>query len=52
VEGLVKLADRAEIEANDWSLTPAVTSAARPKKKMRTSTSRRPCARFMWNWRI
>lgn len=43
MEGLAKLADRAEIAANDWSLTPPVAmSAPRPKRKMRASTSQRP----------
>ena len=32
VEGLVKLVDRTEIEANDWSLTPGRYVGVAPKK--------------------
>ena len=46
VPGLVKLVDRAEIEANDWRASrPAATSASPPRRRTRTSTSRPPCAR-------
>ena len=40
VPGLVKLVDRKEIEAADWSLTPGATSASPQRRKTRTSTSR------------
>ena len=33
VEGLVKLADRAEIEANDWSLTPGRYVGVAPEEE-------------------
>ena len=53
VEGLVKLVAIKEIEANDWSLSPpAATSASPPKKLMKTSTSKKPCAKYMWSWKI
>ncbi len=33
MEGLVELADRAEIEANDWSLTPGRYVGVAPEKE-------------------
>ena len=33
MEGLVKLVDRAEIEANDWSLTPGRYVGVAPEKE-------------------
>jgi type I restriction enzyme M protein len=49
VEGLVKLVDRSEIESNDWSLTPGRYVGVAPKKWMRNSTSKKPCAKSTWN---
>ncbi len=40
VPGLVKLVDRKEIEAADWSLTPGATSAWPQKSQMRISILR------------
>lgn len=45
VEGLVKHVDRATIAAHDWSLTPYVMWATRPRSRTRISTSRKRCAR-------
>ena len=52
VPGLVKLVDRKEIEAADWSLTPAAMSASPRPRRTRTSTSSRPCATSTPNWPI
>ena len=47
---LVKLVDRAEIEANDWSLTRAATWASHRRRRTRTSISGRRCERSMRSW--
>ena len=44
-------ADRAKIEANDWSLTPGRYVGSRPRMRTMTSTSGRLCARFTRNWK-
>ena len=50
VPGLCRVVTRAEIEAADWSLTPAATSASPRRKWMRISISSRPCATSTSNW--
>ncbi len=51
VEGLVKLVSRDEIEANDWSLTPAAMSASFPKRRTKNSILKKPCGKFTWGWK-
>lgn len=52
VEGLVKLVDRKELEANDWSLTRGAMLVWFLKWKMRILILRKRCTIFMWNCRI
>jgi type I restriction enzyme M protein len=50
VPGLVKLVDRKDIEAADWSLTPGRYVGVARSRRTRTSTSSRPCGTFTLNW--
>jgi len=50
VPGLVRLVDRKEIEAADWSLTPAAMSASPHQRRTRTSTLSRPYATSIQSW--
>ena len=51
VEGLVKLVDRAELTANDWSLTPGRYVGVAPEEEDEDSTLRKPCATFTPSWK-
>ena len=51
VEGLVKLVDRAEIEANDWSLTPGRYVGVAPEEEDENFDFKEACARSTLSWR-
>ena len=50
VEGLVKLVDRAELAANDWSLTPGRYVGVAPGRRRRRLRGK-PCVTFTPSWK-
>ena len=47
VQGLVKLVDRSEIEAQDWSLTPGRYVGVAPRRRTRILISKKRCGPFI-----